>query len=113
MLRGWLSRPALRCGAATPQRRRLPAPGNLVPSRPVSVLGAWRNSFGQQGLDVLFTNLETQFSNCTSYRFELLTSDVVGGMAVKRSPVLRVTQVCCPEECRQKVAHRHADTMAE
>jgi ketosteroid isomerase-like protein len=96
-------------------------------NEPVSVLGAWRNAFGQQELDALFTSLEAQFSNCTSYRFELLTSDVQGDMAYTlglehisttvdgepRSFVLRATQVYRREEGAWKVAHRHADTLAD
>jgi ketosteroid isomerase-like protein len=90
-------------------------------------LGAWRNAFGQQELDALFTSLEAQFSDCTSYRLELLTSDVQGDMAYTlglehisttvdgepRSFVLRATQVYRREEGAWKVAHRHADTLAD
>jgi ketosteroid isomerase-like protein len=92
---------------------------------PVSVLGAWRNAFGQQELDRLFTRLEAQFSNCTSYSFELLASDVLGDMAYTaglehistsvdgepRSFVLRVTQLYRREDGQWRVAHRHADTV--
>ena len=73
----------------------------------MSVLGAWRNAFGQQELDDLFTGLARQFSDCTSYRFELLAYDVVGDMAFtaglehasasvdgeSRSYVLRATRI--------------------
>lgn len=94
-------------------------------NEPVSVLGAWRNAFGQQELDDLFTGLATQFSDCTSYRFELLAYDVVGDMAYTaglehtsasvdgepRSYVLRVTQVYRREGGEWKVVHRHGDTV--
>lgn len=50
-------------------------------SEPVSVLGAWRNAFGQQELEALFSDLARQFSNCTSYSFELQTYNIVGDMA--------------------------------
>jgi ketosteroid isomerase-like protein len=94
-------------------------------NEPVSVLGAWRNAFGRQELDDLFTGLATQFSDCTSYRFELLAYDVVGDMAYTaglehtsasvdgepRSYVLRVTQVYRREGGEWKVVHRHGDTV--
>ncbi|WP_262103451.1 nuclear transport factor 2 family protein [Arthrobacter sp. Marseille-P9274] len=103
------------------------APRRALWSRnePVSVLGAWRNAFGQQELEELFTGLAKQFSNCTSYRFELLACDVVGDMAYTaglehtsasvdgepRSYVLRATQVYRREDGEWKVAHRHGDTV--
>jgi ketosteroid isomerase-like protein len=94
-------------------------------NEPVSVLGAWRNAFGQQELDELFAGLAKQFSNCTSYRFELLAYDVVGNMAYTaglehtsasvdgqpRSYVLRATQVYRREDGEWRVAHRHGDTV--
>jgi len=96
-------------------------------NEPVSVLGAWRNAFGQQELDDLFTGLARQFSDCTSYNFELLAYDVVGDTAYTaglehtsasvhgepRSYVLRATQVYRREEGEWKVAHRHGDTVTE
>ena len=94
-------------------------------NEPVSVLGAWRNASGQQELDELFAGLAKQFSNCTSYRFELLAYDVVGDMAYTaglehtsasvdgqpRSYVLRATQVYRREDGEWRVAHRHGDTV--
>ncbi|WP_426767034.1 nuclear transport factor 2 family protein [Pseudarthrobacter sp. 1G09] len=106
--------------------------GDAVPRRaiwsrkdPVSVLGAWRNAFGQQELDQLFTSLAKQFSNCTSYRFELLAYDVVGDLAYTaglehtsvsvdgepRSYILRATQIYRREDGLWKVTHRHGDTV--
>ena len=94
-------------------------------NEPVSVLGAWRNAFGQQELDELFSGLARQFSHCTSYEFELLAYGVAGDMAytaglehtsasvdgVPRSYVLRATQVYRREEGHWKVVHRHGDTV--
>ena len=94
-------------------------------SEPVSVLGAWRNAFGRQELDELFTDLAQQFSDCTSYRFELLAYDVAGDMAYTaglehtsasvdgepRSYVLRVSQIYRREGGTWKVVHRHGDTV--
>ena len=94
-------------------------------NNPVSVLGAWRNACGQQELDDLFTGLARQFSDCTSYRFELLAYDVVGDMAYTaglehtsvcvdgepRSYILRATQIYRREDGEWKVAHRHGNTV--
>lgn len=93
---------------------------------PVSVLSAWRNAFGQQELDELFTGLAKQFSDCTSYRFELLAYGVMGDMAYtaglehtsasvdgeSRSYILRATQIYRREDGEWKVAHRHGDAVA-
>lgn len=105
------------------------APRRALWSRnePVSILGAWRNAYGQQEIDEAFAVLERAFSNCTSYSFELQAYDVVGAMAYTaglehistsvdgqpRSYTLRATQVYRRENGEWKVAHRHADTVAE
>lgn len=104
------------------------APRRAVWSRnePVSVLGAWRSAVGQQELGNLFAGLAHQFSDCTSFSFEVLAYDVVGDMAYTaglertsatvdgepRSYVLRVTQTYRREDGEWKVAHRHADTVS-
>ncbi|MFF6980248.1 nuclear transport factor 2 family protein [Streptomyces sp. NPDC008343] len=106
--------------------------GNAAPRRalwsrnePVSVLGAWRNAYGQQELDRLFTTLEKSFSDCTSYVFELQAFDVSGDMAYTaglehtsasvdgepRTYTLRATQVYRREEGEWRVAHRHGDAV--
>lgn len=96
-------------------------------SEPVSVLGAWRNAYGQDQLDELFTSLASAFSDCTSFAFELQACDVVGNMAYTaglehtscsvdgepRSYTLRATQVYRREDGEWKVAHRHGDTVTE
>ena len=104
-------------------------PRRLLWSRnePVSVLGAWRNAHGQAELDELFAALGRSFSECTSYRFELLAYDLVGDMAYTagfehttasvdgkpRRYTLRATQVYRREGGEWRVAHRHGDTVTE
>lgn len=94
-------------------------------NEPVSVLGAWRNAFGQLGIDELFTDLAESFSNCSSYEIELQACDVVGDMAYtaglehttacvdgqQRTYTLRATQVYRREDGQWRVAHRHGDTV--
>jgi ketosteroid isomerase-like protein len=94
---------------------------------PVSVLGAWRNAYGQQEVDELFTALGKSFSDCTSWALELQAYDVVGDMAYTaglehssasvdgqpRSYTLRATQVYRREDGEWRVAHRHGDTVTE
>jgi ketosteroid isomerase-like protein len=89
-------------------------------NEPVSVLGAIRNAVGRRELDELFSTLESTFSSCTSYAFELLAYDVVGDMGYTvgfehtscsvngqpRSYTLRATQVYRREDGEWKVAHR-------
>ncbi|MFJ6940592.1 YybH family protein [Streptomyces sp. NPDC101132] len=103
------------------------APRRALWSRdePVSVLGAWRNAVGRDELDALFTGLESSFSHCTSYRYELQAYDVRGDMAYTvglehtsasvdgepRTYTLRATQVYRRENGSWHVAHRHADTV--
>jgi ketosteroid isomerase-like protein len=112
---------ALHNGDAGPRRARWSR------REPVSVLGAWRNAYGQEELDELFTALGRSFSDCTSYSLELQAFDVVGEMAYTaglehtsasvdgqpRTYTLRATQVYRREDGEWKVAHRHADTVAD
>jgi ketosteroid isomerase-like protein len=105
------------------------APRRAIWSRnePVSILGALRNAYGRQEVDEAFTFLERNFSDCTSYTFELQAYDVVSDMAYTtglehasnsfddqpRSFTLRATQVYRREAGEWRVAHRHADTVIE
>lgn len=112
---------ALHNGDANP--RRALWSGN----EPVSILGALRNAYGQQEVEEVFRFLETSFSDCTSYAFEVQAYDVVGDMAYTtgmehtstsmdgqpRSYTLRATQVYRREGGAWKVAHRHADMVAD
>jgi ketosteroid isomerase-like protein len=106
-----------------------PAPRRALWSRnePVSVLGAWRNANGQQEIDELFEALAGSFSDCTSFKYELLAYDAVGDMAYTsgfehtsvsvdgepRQYTLRVTQVYRREQGEWRVAHRHGDTVTD
>jgi ketosteroid isomerase-like protein len=105
------------------------APRRALWSRqePVSVLGAWRNAFGQHEIDTLFDDLAGQFSDCVSYELELLSYHVVGDAAytaglehtsasvdgVPRTYTLRATQVYRREDGAWRVAHRHGDTVTD
>ena len=105
------------------------APRRALWSRnePVSVLGAWRNAFGQQEINDLFGYLASRFSDCTSSTVELLAYDVMGDMAYTaalehtsvsvdgqpRTYTLRATQVYRREAGQWRVAHRHGDTVTE
>jgi ketosteroid isomerase-like protein len=96
-------------------------------NEPVSVLGAWRNAYGQQEVDELFSVLAASFSDCTSFAFEVQAYDVIGDMAYTaglehtsvsvngepRTYSLRATQVYRREGGAWKVAHRHGDTVTE
>ena len=112
---------ALHSGDAAPRRELWSR------NEPVSVLGAWRNAYGQHQVGELFTALSHSFSDCTSFEFELLAYDVVGDLAYTaglehtsasvdgrpRTYTLRATQVYRRENGEWKVAHRHGDTVSE
>ena len=88
---------------------------------PVTLLGAVTNAYGQEPLDELFTRLAHNFSNCTSYEFELVEAEVNGDLAYTvgfehtsasvngepRDYTLRATQIYRREDGQWKVAHRH------
>jgi ketosteroid isomerase-like protein len=94
---------------------------------PVTVLGAWMSGTGHQEVGDIFRQLENSFSDCTSYSHEIVAADVAGDMAYTvgyehtrasvdgkpRQYTLRVTQVYRREDGEWKVAHRHADTLAQ
>ena len=94
---------------------------------PVTVLGAWISGSGTEEVAHIFRQLEASFSDCRSYSHEVVAADVNGDMAYTvgyehtsasvngepRSYTLRVTQVYRREEGEWRVAHRHADTLAE
>ena len=90
---------------------------------PVTVFGALKTVSGQEEVRQLFRFLETRFSDCRSYSYEIVAADVVGDMAYTvgyehtqasvtgepRSYTLRVTQIYRRENGEWKVAHRHGD----
>lgn len=82
---------------------------------------------GPEEVGNIFRQLESSFSECTSYSHEVIAADVIGDMAYTvgyehtsasvngepRTYTLRVTQVYRREEGEWKVAHRHADTAVQ
>jgi ketosteroid isomerase-like protein len=105
------------------------APRRAIWSRndPVTVFGAWKSATGHAEVDSLFGQLESTFSDCTSYEYEIVAADVVGDMAYTvghehtqatvngepRTYTLRATQVYRRENGEWKVVHRHADAVSQ
>jgi ketosteroid isomerase-like protein len=94
---------------------------------PVTVLGAMRSASGWDEVSQLFRWLGSHFSDCTSYRFELVAAGVSGDLAytagyehtsvswdgVPLEPyILRVTHVYRRENGEWKIVHRHADRVS-
>ena len=94
---------------------------------PVTVLGAVRSASGWDEVSQLFRWLGSGFSDCTSYRFELVAAGVSGDLAytagyehtsaswdgVPMEPyVLRVTHGYRREDGEWKIVHRHADSVS-
>jgi ketosteroid isomerase-like protein len=94
---------------------------------PVTVLGAARNATGREEVSQLFRWLGSHFSDCTSYRYEVVAAGVSGDLAytvgyehtsvswdgVPMEPyVLRVTHSYRREDGEWKVVHRHADSVS-
>ena len=91
---------------------------------PVTLLGAIKTNSGWDELSQVFRWLGSGFSDCTSYRFELLAAGVSGDLAytvgfehtstswdgVPLEPyTLRVTHVYRRENGEWKIVHRHGD----
>jgi ketosteroid isomerase-like protein len=92
---------------------------------PVTVLGAVRTASGWDEVSQLFRWLGSGFSDCSSYRFELVAAGVSGDLAytvgyehttaswdgIPLDPyTLRVTHVYRREDGEWKIVHRHADS---
>ena len=95
---------------------------------PVTVLGAARSASGWDEVSQLFRWLGAHFSDCTSYRFELVAVGVSGDLAytagyehtsaswdgVPLDPyILRVTHAYRREQGEWKIAHRHANSLTD
>jgi ketosteroid isomerase-like protein len=93
---------------------------------PVTVLGAMRSASGWEEVRQIFRWLGSGFSDCTSYRFELLAAGVSGDLAYTAgyehtsaswdgTPLdpytLRVTHLYRREDGEWKIVHRHADSI--
>jgi len=91
---------------------------------PVTVLGAIKDVIGAEAARQAFGWLAAHFSDCTSFRFELVAADVSGDLAytvgyehtsaswdgVPVEPyTLRVTHAYRREQGQWKIVHRHAD----
>jgi ketosteroid isomerase-like protein len=95
---------------------------------PVTVFGAALSAGGWAEIGPLFERLGSSFSNCTSYRNEVVAAGASGDLAyivalehttasIKGAPpqpyLLRVTTVFRREDDEWKVVHRHADPASE
>lgn len=91
---------------------------------PVTLFGAVLTGNGWSELEGVFARLASQFSDCESFRFEVLAAGASGDLAyiagIEHTVVsvggaapeayrLRVTQVLRREDGAWKVVHRHAD----
>jgi ketosteroid isomerase-like protein len=90
---------------------------------PVTLLGAAVSKTGADEVRAFFPVLASSFSDCTSYRFELVAAEVGQDLAytvgyehtsvsidgVPVSYVLRVTHVYRREDGEWKIVHRHGD----
>jgi ketosteroid isomerase-like protein len=92
---------------------------------PMTLFGAAMSMRGAAEVREFFRRLATRFSDCTSYRFEVVAAGASGDLAytvgyehtstsidgVPVDPyVLRVTHVYRREDGEWKIVHRHADT---
>ncbi len=92
---------------------------------PVTLFGAIRSNRGWDEVSQTFHWLASRFSDCTSYRFELVAAGASGDLAytvgyehtsvsidgVPSEPyTLRVTHVYRRENGEWKIVHRHGDT---
>ncbi len=94
---------------------------------PLTLFGAAMNAVGWDHIHPVFEALGEQFSNCTSYRNEILAAEALGDLAyivalehttasingAEPTPyVLRATTIFRREAGTWKVTHRHGDGIA-
>ena len=94
---------------------------------PLTLFGAAMNAVGWDQIHSVFEMLGEQFSNCTSYRNEILAAEAIGDLAyivalehttasitgAEPTPyVLRATTIFRREDGEWKVVHRHGDGIA-
>jgi len=95
---------------------------------PVTLFGAAFSGSGWVEIEPVFERVASSFSNCTSYRNDIVAAGASGDLAyivafehttasVKGAPpqpyVLRVTTLFRREEGEWKVVHRHGDPASE
>jgi ketosteroid isomerase-like protein len=94
---------------------------------PVTLFGAWKGGSGWDAVSAVFEHIAHQFSDCTSYEFELLAAGASGDLAytvgfehtstsidgAPRTYTLRVTHVYRREDGDWKIVHRHGDALAD
>ena len=90
---------------------------------PVTIFGAGANVSGWDDVDRAFVWLESVFSECESYEFDVVVADVIGDLAytggyehvtasvngVRQTFSLRVTHLYRREGGEWKIVHRHAN----
>jgi ketosteroid isomerase-like protein len=95
-------------------------------TEPITLFGAWLADTGWHGVSRVFEQIASQFSDCTSYEFELVAAGTSGDLAytvgyehtstsIDGRPTtytLRVTHVYRREDGEWKIVHRHGDQLA-
>lgn len=96
-------------------------------AEPLTLFGAAMSARGWAQIEPVFAALETSFSNCSSYRNEVVAAGASGDLAymvalehttasINGAPpqpyVLRATTVFRREAGEWKVVHRHGDALA-
>jgi ketosteroid isomerase-like protein len=94
-------------------------------TEPLTLFGAGMNGTGWAALEPVFELLARQFSDCTSYRNEIVAAEARGDLAYTvalehtstsidgepTSYVLRVTTIFRREDGEWRIVHRHGDAL--